>query len=277
VLFDKKISVKITLLLLFFSTCVFAQGKPDVKYYYEKVSNGFEIMVDNNEYCDVTVILKLNHENVTVSTKHKNTFLIPARQQKVRLSELMAIHLGRYAFDFTHREFRGNIKKTTYSKYYPYALPFLKGQKYLVSQGYDGKISHIGINALDFEMPIGTSVTAIRSGTVIKVVEGFDKHGETADFDRFSNYLIIMHTDGTFAIYKHLKQKSVAVKEGDKVRRGQVIALSGNTGWTSKPHLHIEVYKPRLLDKLSIKTEFKVGTGHSPIFLKENKTYSRNY
>jgi murein DD-endopeptidase MepM/ murein hydrolase activator NlpD len=269
--------MKLTFLVLFVSISLYSQNNLDVKFYYEKVSNGFEIMVDNNEYCDVTAVLKLKHENVTVSYRNKNTFLIPARVKHLKLSKLMAIKIGRYAFEFTHREYRGNIKKTTYSKYYPYALPFLKGQKYLVSQGYDGKISHKGINALDFDMPIGTSVTAIRSGTVIKVVDEFKKHGETADFDRFSNYLIIMHTDGTFAIYKHLKQKSAAVKEGDKVSRGQVIALSGDTGWTSKPHLHIEVYKPRPLGKLSIKTEFKVGTGHSPIFLKENKTYSRNY
>ena len=269
--------MKLRLLLLFSSMCIYSQSKPDVKYYYEKVKDGFEIMVDNNEYCDVTVILKLNHENVTVSTKNKNTFLIPARQQKVKLSELTAIQMGRYGFDFTHREYRGNIKKTNYSKYYPYALPFLKGQKYVVSQGYEGKISHKGIKALDFDMPIGTAVTAIRSGTVLKVVDTFDKSGETADFERFSNYILIMHSDGTMALYKHLKQKSAIVKEGQKVNRDQKIALSGNTGWVTKPHLHIEVYKSLIQGKLSIKTEFKVGTGHAPMLLKENKTYSRRY
>jgi len=269
--------MKITLLLLISSLSLFSQNKLDVKYYYEKVPNGFEIMVDNNEYCEVTAILKLKHKNVTVSTKNKNTFLIPARQQKVRLSELTAIQMGRYGFDFTHREYRGNIKKTNYSKYYPYALPFLKGQSALISQGYDGKGNHKGIEALDFNLPIGTAIAAIRSGIVIKVVDIFEKHGDTEDFTRFANYIIIMHSDETFALYKHLKSKSAKVKAGDKIRRGQVIALSGNTGWTIVPHLHLEVYKPRPLGKQYIKTEFRVGTGHSPMFLKENKTYSRNY
>jgi len=241
------------------------------------VPNGFEIMVDNNEYCEVTAILKLKHENVTVSSKNENTFLIPARTTKLRLSELMAIKWGRYAFEFTHREYRGNIKKTNYSKYYPYSLPFLKGQSALLRQGYNGKVNHKGKDALDFNLPIGTPVAAIRSGLVIKVVDTFDKSGDTEDFARFANYIIIMHSDETFALYKHLKSKSAKVKAGDKITRGKVIALSGNTGWVSVPHLHLEVYKPRPLGKQYIKTEFKVGTGHSPVFLKENKTYSRNY
>jgi len=269
--------MKITLLLLISSISLFSQNKLDVKFYYEKVPNGFEIMVDNNEYCEVTAILKLKHENVTVSSKNENTFLIPARTTKLRLSELMAIKWGRYAFEFTHREYRGNIKKTNYSKYYPYSLPFLKGQSALLSQGYNGKVNHKGIDALDFNLPIGTPVAAIRSGMVIKIVDTFDKSGDTEDFERFSNYIIIMHSDGTFVRYEHLKQKSAIVKAGDKITRGKTIALSGNTGWVSEPHLHLEVYKPRPLGKQYIKTEFKVGTGHSPVFLKENKTYSRNY
>jgi murein DD-endopeptidase MepM/ murein hydrolase activator NlpD len=277
VFFDNNISMKITFLLLFFSITMFSQDKLDVKFYYEKVPNGFEIMVDNNEYCDVTAILKLKHENVTVSSRNKNTFLIPARKKHLKLSELMAIKIGRYAFEFTHREYRGDIKKTSYSKYYPYSLPFLKGQSYLLSQGYDGKFNHKGIDALDFEMPIGTAITAIRSGIVIKVVDKFDKHGDTEDFARFANYIIIMHSDGTFALYKHLKHKSAIVKAGDKIMRGKVIALSGNTGWVNTPQLHLEVYKPRPLAKQYIKTEFKVGTGHSPVLLKAKKTYSRNY
>jgi len=269
--------MKLTFLVLFLSLSIYSQNNLDVKFYYEKVPNGFEIMVDNNEYCEVTVVLKLHHENVTVSTKNKNTFLIPARQKRKKLSELTAIKWGRYGFDFTHREYRGNIKRTSYSKFYPYSLPFLKGQSYMVSQGYDGQTTHKGINAIDFKMPVGTPVAAIRSGTVVKVVDEFDKHGETADFARFSNYIIIIHADGTLARYTHLKNKSATVKAGDKIMRGKVIALSGETGWTSSPHLHIEVYKPRPLGKQYIKTEFKVGTGRSPVFLKENISYSRDY
>jgi|FLOH01.1.fsa_nt_gi hypothetical protein len=79
--------MKLKYFFLFFSVSLFSQSqKIDVKYYYEKVIDGFEIMVDNNEYCDVTVVLRLNHKNVTVSSKQKNSFLIPARHMLSYLS-----------------------------------------------------------------------------------------------------------------------------------------------------------------------------------------------
>ncbi|MCF6213531.1 MAG: M23 family metallopeptidase [Flavobacteriaceae bacterium] len=269
--------MKLKYLLFFFSISLFSQSKLAVKYYYEEVENGFNIMVDNNEYCEVSVVLRLNHENVTVSSKKQDTFIVPARTVGVRLSALKAIHIGRYGFDFRHREYRGNITKTSYNKNFPYSLPFKKGQSFLISQGYDGDFSHKNIKALDFDMPLGTPVTAIRGGTVVKVEDSFDKHGETADFARFSNYIIISHPDGTFSRYAHLKKESAKVKAGDFVTTGKVLALSGNTGWTTGPHLHLEVYIPKPSENLYIKTKFKVGRGHVSVFLKENQTVNRNY
>ena len=53
----------------------------------------------------------------------------------------------------------------------------------------------------------------------------------------------ILHDDGTYAIYAHLNTNSIRVKPGDKVRRGQYIADSGNTGFSSGPHLHFAVVR----------------------------------
>lgn len=268
--------MRLTYLLLFFSISIFSQNDLDVKFYYEKVNDSFEIFVDNNKFCEITAVLQLSHENVTVSSKNKDTFIIPPRTKNLKLSELTAIDYGKYGFEFTHKEYRGDITKSSYTSHYPYSLPYLKGQAYKVIQATSDD-SHQNLKSIDFEMPIGIEVLAIRSGTVVKVEDGFDKHGETEDFANFSNHIIVMHSDGTFSLYGHLKYKSAKVKAGDLVNRDAILALSGNTGWTKIPRLHVEVYRPKPAEKQSIEIEFKVGFGQSFILLKENQTYKRDY
>ena len=53
----------------------------------------------------------------------------------------------------------------------------------------------------------------------------------------------ILHDDGTYAIYAHLNTNTIRVKPGDRVERGQYIADSGNTGYSSGPHLHFAVVR----------------------------------
>ena len=147
----------------------------------------------------------------------------------------------------------------------------------MVSQGYDGAFSHKNINALDFDMPEGTPVVAIRGGVVVKVEDSFDKQGETEDFAQYSNYIIVSHPDGTFARYAHFKNKSAKVKAGDFVTTSTVLALSGNTGMTTGPHLHLEVYIPKPSETIYVKTKFKLGRGFVSLFLKEKQKAIRGY
>ena len=60
------------------------------------------------------------------------------------------------------------------------------------------------------------------------------------------NEIEIKHSDGTYAAYSHLKYKGTFVKKGEKVKKGQLIGLSGNTGWSSKPHLDFCVFKKNI-------------------------------
>ena len=53
----------------------------------------------------------------------------------------------------------------------------------------------------------------------------------------------ILHDDGTYAIYAHLNTNSIRVRPGDRVERGEYIADSGNTGFSSGPHLHFAVVR----------------------------------
>ncbi|MFB0875733.1 MULTISPECIES: peptidoglycan DD-metalloendopeptidase family protein [unclassified Sphingobium] len=85
---------------------------------------------------------------------------------------------------------------------------------------------------VDFAVPIGTQVYASGDG-VVQIAGGVRGYG---------NYLRIRHADGTETAYAHLSRFSTGVIPGATVRQGQLVALSGNSGLSSGPHLHYEVY-----------------------------------
>lgn len=124
-----------------------------------------------------------------------------------------------------------------------YRLPFAVGSKALVSQGFDGGVTHKGLTryAVDFQCPVGTKVYAARGGKVISVESSHNKGGFDKRFGDEANYIIIEHDDHTLGKYYHLKQYGVIVRVGESVRRGEFIGYSGNTGYTSGPHLHFSV------------------------------------
>ena len=126
-------------------------------------------------------------------------------------------------------------------------------------------------------MPIGTPITAVRDGIVIRLVENNTQNCPREECGKFNNYLIIYHSDGTFAEYTHLKKNGVLVNAGDKVKQGQVIASSGNTGYSSGPHLHLMVFLDKTKKRETLPTKFKIGDGNTSIFLKEKETYTREY
>lgn len=123
----------------------------------------------------------------------------------------------------------------------------LNGQGWL-SQGIRGT-THRGRMefAYDLATSIGTPVYAMRAGKVIAVQDKYpDTGGGKENASRF-NYVWIEHDEGYRSIYVHLQQgfrRQVAIKSGDRVDAGQLIGYSGNSGWSSGPHLHVEVQKP---------------------------------
>lgn len=122
-----------------------------------------------------------------------------------------------------------------------YVLPYPVGVEYLVLQGncQPSGWSHRGYwrHGYDFDMPIGSLVTAARDGVVILV----DEEAEDGDRER-TNQVVIRHADGSVALYSHLTRDGALVEEGQSVAAGQPIALSGNTGPTSVRHLHFSVH-----------------------------------
>ena len=126
-----------------------------------------------------------------------------------------------------------------------YRFPYAKDTKKRVSQGFNGTTTHNGRSkyAVDFAMDVGTKIYASRAGMVVKVKENSNKGGFSKEFAKHGNYVTIEHDDSTFATYYHLKKNGVVVKVGDKVDKGSFIAYSGNTGYSSGPHLHFAVFK----------------------------------
>ncbi len=86
----------------------------------------------------------------------------------------------------------------------------------------------------DFAVPVGTTVKATHTGTVVKA----GPYGG-GDGSAYGNAIVIKHSNGKYSQYAHLSKINVGV--GSHVKTGQAIAKSGNTGNSSGPHLHFEI------------------------------------
>ena len=128
---------------------------------------------------------------------------------------------------------------------YVYRLPYGEGVSYPVIQGYGSKLSHTGPEyfTVDFRMDVGTPVYAARDGVVVLFEDSHDRACWSEECGRLANFVVLLHSDGTTGEYYHLARNSVAVALGEHVRRGQLIARSGNTGYSNAPHLHFGVYR----------------------------------
>jgi len=82
---------------------------------------------------------------------------------------------------------------------------------------------------LDFRVPAGTPVAAMNCGTVLLARPTYFE----------GNFVVLDHGQGLLTLYLHLSE--FKVKEGDVVKRGEVIGLSGGTGRATGPHLHVAV------------------------------------
>ncbi len=144
-----------------------------------------------------------------------------------------------------------------------YLLP-LRQHAFRIDQGYGGRFSHTDPEnryAVDFAAAIGTPVLAARGGVVMQVASDFDKAGlKREKYGGRANLVRILHDDGSMALYAHLKTEGVLVRIGQRVRAGQQIGLSGNTGFTTGPHLHfaVQVNRGMRLESLPFRM---TGTG----------------
>jgi murein DD-endopeptidase MepM/ murein hydrolase activator NlpD len=128
---------------------------------------------------------------------------------------------------------------------YAYRLPYGDDVSFPVIQGYGAKLSHRGAEhfTLDFGMPVGTPVHAARDGIVVLVEDSHDTSCAREECRRFANFVVVLHSDGTTGEYFHLERGSAQVHVGQRVERRQWLARSGDTGFSTAPHLHFGVYR----------------------------------
>ena len=124
-------------------------------------------------------------------------------------------------------------------------LPYPAGMAFIVSQGNGGLFTHnpggASEFAWDFDMPEGTPVVAAAAGKVVYISQDYQGGGFTDQYEGKANYVVLEHPDGLHSLYFHLAYQGVVVELGQQVAAGQIIAMSGNTGHSTGPHLHFEV------------------------------------
>ena len=166
---------------------------------------------------------------------------------------------------------------------YAYALPFGVGQERRVIQGFGGGFSHTGSQyyAVDFDAPEGTPILAAREGLVVAANALASGRGATRDWLDYTrmNFILVRHDDGTLGEYLHLLHGGVRVRAGTRVSRLDFIGLSGNTGFSSVPHLHFHVMTaaPGGDGALSFPIEFEVAPGvrAAPVEGRAYRAYER--
>lgn len=99
-------------------------------------------------------------------------------------------------------------------------------------QVYNGS----GHNGIDFGLPVGTAIYSAGDGRVI----GVGNSDLACSGVSYGKWILIKHNNGLSTLYAHLS--SFDVSQGDSVASGQKIASSGNTGYSTGPHLHFTVY-----------------------------------
>jgi murein DD-endopeptidase MepM/ murein hydrolase activator NlpD len=262
-----------------------AYSQKPAKLYTEVKQDTVAYYADNSEIYPVSITFtgQPELENLKIPGKFETVKVLPAESKRNRL----------ITFIVTDRKKGWKIRKMpnyytlvgdatikAYDADYVYDLPFQKGKSFLMYQGYNGTFSHQNENSLDFTMPEGTEITAAREGKIIDVVQSNNTGCPSISCAHLANYVSIMHSDSTIAQYFHLKQNGVKVKAGDLVKKGDPIALSGNTGWTNGPHLHFVCFLPdasKPKQKNTLKTLFRIGDGTKSEYLSEKKTYLKQY
>ncbi|MFZ6753853.1 M23 family metallopeptidase [Undibacterium sp. Dicai25W] len=227
-----------------------------------KVANADTVIAKNLSQIPITVTLTLTSaNNIVSSTSWPITRLIPAGEtlELVKVSAADTQQVYSFYFKYEYLIGQPNAQAKTSAIY---MLPFRSDRIFQVSQASDGPIfSHHDFAskyAIDILMPIGTTVVAARDGIVIENVNQFPDNGKAEpEYKDKANYIRILHDDGTWSLYLHLQRFSSQVAVGQKVTAGTAIASSGNSGFSTEPHLHFALQKNEDGSIVSFPIQFK--------------------
>lgn len=204
-----------------------------------------ELVAENSGPAPISIAMALTRSDNISSNQHwPFTALAPA-YSRVQLATVTPRDARYSSFVSYAYQYQLGDTRARPDLDFPYRLPFPPGPAHLISQAYGGLLpthnTPSAYYAVDIVMPRGTPVLAARAGTVIEVVQKFGEGGRDPSFLDKANYVRILQSDGTLAEYVHLTKDSVRVRPGQHVLAGQVLGLSGNSGFSSGPHLHFNI------------------------------------
>jgi len=229
---------------------------------------GVELVADNSCFCPAEIAVRLLEPvNVAGFAGEVLRRVVPARRETI-LAVLKPAYL-RQPMSFGH-EYRAVLgePRVSHSPGELYRAPFALAREFRVTQAYPTRVTHAdpaSFHAIDIEMPVGTQVYAARAGTVIEVAsQFFDASADPRRATR-ANVVRVLHADGTMSLYAHLNWDSIRVRPGQIIERGEYIADSGNTGFSTGPHLHFVVQRNAGLKLESLPVEFAGAAGSSVV------------
>jgi len=248
--------------------------KTAVKVLTEREGDVTRFRIENKEFGEVTMTFEMKLVNLKGDVGFPCTVTCPPRQVTEAFSVSPEDPDAKWEYNYTNYYKLGS-NRARHDDSVVYRLPYAPGSKCKVTQGYNGKYSHSGSNqyATDWQMSEGTPVFAARGGVVVRAKDDSDKGGPSMTYDRFNNFVLIRHDDGTMGHYCHLQKGGCLVKAGQRVETGDAIAHSGNTGFSSGPHLHFSVFMTKNgRERLSIPVKF--GTAdHRVVTLVSGRSY----
>jgi murein DD-endopeptidase MepM/ murein hydrolase activator NlpD len=219
----------------------------EVRLLQRATASGIALVAQNTYFGPVQISFRLTRlENVARNAPRTGLTTLPPRSETELAVVGRADSTATMSFDSEFRYLPGD-PDADHAPEQPYRLPFALASSFPVSQAYPDTITHAdpsSRHAIDFVMPVGTPIYAARAGTVIEVASEFFDSGVDPSVDGpRANVVRVLHDDGTMSLYAHLNWNSIRVVPGDTVTRGEYLADSGNTGFSTGPHLHFVVQR----------------------------------
>lgn len=243
----------------------YGTGNAEVTVSHRLLEGNLQLTGSNGYYAPVELVLGIDSmaNAVPPGPEQPLRFVVPA-QGEVELFALAPSEAGvqpeiRYRYTWITGD-----PMSVHEPEQPYRVPFAVAAAFPVSQAFPQAVTHTTPDsryAVDISMPIGTGIYAARGGTVFEVASTNFRGGLDPEDASAANLVHILHDDGTYAVYAHLNWNSIRVRPGDAVSRGEYIADSGNTGFTSGPHLHFAVLRNRGMGVESLPVVFEGANG----------------
>ncbi len=195
------------------------------------------------------LILAGQHDSVLLTQKEKNGLLAITKSEQKTYEQILAQKEAQHAqFEALVRDIESKIKILIDPTSYPTAAKSILSwplDSIIITQQFGGSDfakSNPGIYGrayhpgTDFGVPVGSKVKSVQSGKV----RDFGNTDAYPGCYAWGKWLLIDHDNGLTSLYAHLS--SILVERGQSVSVGEVVALSGNTGVSTGPHLHLTIY-----------------------------------